>query len=49
METQSHYQVEYPEKPVLPIAYRSLDIPAKESQYNFNILSSFPSLIIIYF
>lgn len=32
METQSHYQVEYPEKPVLPIAYRSLDIPAKESQ-----------------
>ena len=32
METQSHYQVEYVEKPVQPIALRPLEIPSKESQ-----------------
>jgi len=32
METQSHYQVEYPEKAVMPISFRALEIPSKESQ-----------------
>jgi hypothetical protein len=32
METQTHYQVEYPEKAVMPISFHSLDIPSKKSQ-----------------
>jgi hypothetical protein len=32
METQSHYQVEYVEKPVIPISRSPLEIPSKKSQ-----------------
>jgi len=32
METQTHYQAEYPEKPIVPTSLRSGKAPVKESQ-----------------
>ncbi len=32
METQTHYQTEYVEKPVIPVSLRPLKDPTKDSQ-----------------
>jgi hypothetical protein len=32
METKTHYQVEYVEKPVAPVAFRTFEIPSTKSQ-----------------